>query len=108
MKQIDDKELDSLISEALSREAMAEDVCRDVQWELARSHRRRLWRKWLPLVVFSFGVPFLLLLSISAYYAVWQHVAVLRYLDCFNLVPPLVLVGAAGMLIAWFRQTSDA
>ncbi len=108
MKQIDDKELDSLISEALSREAMAEDVCRNVQREIARSRRSRLWRKWLPLVLFSFGVPLLLLLSIYAYYLMWQHVAVLRYLDCFNLVPPLVLVGAAGVLIAWFRQTSDA
>lgn len=77
MNEIDDKQLDELIAEALDREAMSEQICKGVERQLHKERRRVVWRKWGPILLFPIFVPvvfcFCLRMYLNIYHAGLLH-----------------------------------
>ncbi|MCD8303659.1 MAG: hypothetical protein LUC86_02365 [Prevotellaceae bacterium] len=57
MNEINDKELDEIIQEAVLREAACERICKGVERQLRRERGKALWRRWAPRLAFSILVP---------------------------------------------------
>ncbi len=58
---MDDRQLDKLIRENFEREAMLEDINRQVMHQISHQERRITLRKFLCMVAVAFGTPLILL-----------------------------------------------
>ena len=65
MKEINDNELDSLISETLRRENILEEVNKQVMLTVRKQKLRKLFVKW---AIFSFGISALTVLPFAGIY----------------------------------------
>ncbi len=61
MKDMNDKELDSIITATLAREHTIRELNRTIVSEVSRRSRKKVLRRWGRVVAFSFGLPLLLL-----------------------------------------------
>lgn len=86
---MDDKELDKLITASLERQQTIETLNQVIVKDIRRRARRQQIRRWTRLVAFSFGMPLLLLLfGLGIYVAATQPS--LAHLRFVLLIPLLV------------------
>ena len=83
MKQIDDKEFDLLIGQALAQEKQMEALNVSIMETVRRNERRRVARMWLRVVAFALFIP----------------ISALAFVGCAQLVVHL-LGGVFGMVVA--------
>ena len=69
MKEINDNELDSLISETLRREKILEEVNTQVMCTIKRQKRSKLYMKW---AIFSFGISAFTVLPFAGIYYITE------------------------------------
>ena len=70
---MDDRQLDEIIMQAVERKQTLAELDRVIIHDVKRKARREWMRKWARIVVFSFGMPLLLLIfAAGIYYASTQ------------------------------------
>ena len=90
MKELNDMELDNLIMASIERKETLDALNSTIVTEVRRLARREWVRRWARVVVFSFGMPLLLLVFAIGIYAAMrmEELQVLRY---FLLIPVLTM-----------------
>lgn len=75
MKQIEEQELDQLITASFERQDVLDDISLHVMKDIRHSARRAALRRWVRLTAFAFGVPFVLGCFGYGVSFVYRHVA---------------------------------
>ena len=90
MKELNDMELDGLIMASIERKETLDALNETIVKEVRRQARREWVRRWARVVVFSFGMPLLMLIFAAGIYAAsrMEELQVLRY---FLLIPVLAM-----------------
>ncbi|MBP5514156.1 MAG: hypothetical protein J6Y04_05220 [Bacteroidaceae bacterium] len=65
---MDDRQFDEIIMQAVERKQTLAELDRVIIRDVKRKARREWMRKWARIVVFSFGMPFLLLIFAAGIY----------------------------------------
>lgn len=68
MTEMTDTSLDRLIADTLHRQELVKDLDRLIIADVRRRARRAWLRRWARIVVFSFGLPLVLLLWVACVY----------------------------------------
>ncbi len=74
MNNMNDSDLDTLIRETMERRTLLTDLDRLIIADVRRRARRAWLRKWARIIVFSFGLPLVLILWLAcAYLYIYKH-----------------------------------
>lgn len=74
MNNMNDSDLDTLIRETMERRTLLTDLDRLILADVRRRARRAWLRKWARIIVFSFGLPLVLILWLAcAYLYIYNH-----------------------------------
>ena len=68
MNNMNDSDLDTLIRETMERRTLLTDLNRLILADVRRRARRAWLRKWARIIVFSFGLPLVLILWLACAY----------------------------------------
>ncbi len=98
MTQIEEKELDDLIFEAIEREKLADLVCMHVEQELRKKRISASCKRWVGRVFFAFALPVVLFLVVLSCGFLYQHSNHQIYLLCL-IFPVIVMFFSANTLI---------
>ena len=88
--ELNDMELDDLIMASVERSEKLETLNRTIVKEVQRKARREWVRRWARIVVFSFGLPLLMLIFALGIYMACriEELQMLRY---FLLIPVMTM-----------------
>jgi len=76
MNEMTDTSIDNIIAEALHRQELVKDLDRLIITDVRRRARRAWLRRWARIIVFSFGLPLVLMLwFVCAYVYIKEHEA---------------------------------
>jgi small-conductance mechanosensitive channel len=74
MNEMTDTSIDRLITDTLHRQELVRDLDRIIIADVRRRARRAWFRKWARIIVFSFGLPLVLLVWLAcAYLYIKEH-----------------------------------
>ncbi|MBR0243071.1 MAG: hypothetical protein IJQ38_00655 [Bacteroidaceae bacterium] len=74
MNNMNDSDLDTLIRETMERRTLLTDLNRLILADVRRRARRAWLRKWARIIVFSFGLPLVLILWLAcAHLYIYKH-----------------------------------
>ena len=74
MNNMNDSDLDTLIRETMERRTLLTNLDRLILADVRRRARRAWLRKWARIIVFSFGLPLVLILWLAcAYLYIYKH-----------------------------------
>ena len=74
MNEMTDTSIDRLITDTLHRQELVKDLDRLILADVRRRARRAWLRKWARIIVFSFGLPLVLMLWFAcAYIYIHEH-----------------------------------
>ena len=101
MNNINDKDIDMLITSVFERQQLTEEISKSVIKELKRKSRKAQWLSWTRLMGFAFGLPLL-----AACFAYLLHIGI----SCSNISPlayPCLVFPMAAMVYCMTKQLSD-
>ena len=76
MNEMTDTSIDRLITDTLHRQELVRDLDRLIIADVRQRARRAWFRKWARIIVFSFGLPLVLLVWLAcAYLYIKEHYA---------------------------------
>ncbi len=92
MNEKTDTSLDRLIAETLQRQELVKDLDRLIIADVRRRARHAWLRRWARIVVFSFGLPLVLLLWIACAYIYIREHGATSFTFSLMVWPTLALV----------------
>lgn len=105
MNEMTDTSIDSMIADTLHRQELIKDLDRLIIADVRRRARRAWLRRWARVIVFSFGLPLVLMLWIvCAYLYIKEHGATSFTLSLM-VWPTLALTASAVYALKTFSPS---